>query len=53
LPIALLSASSTHTGAIRGQIALTETLLAQAARIGATLVAQGEAVAEHRAWLAE
>jgi chromate reductase len=80
LPVALIGASSTHTGAIRAQIALIETLLAQSARIaatltlpgvngkldgdgelgdpaalrrvGETLVALGEVVAEHRAWLA-
>jgi NAD(P)H-dependent FMN reductase len=41
LPVALIGASSTHTGAIRGQIALIETLLAQSARIAATLTLPG------------
>src|SRR4051812_30670318 len=79
LPVALMSASSTGGGGIRGQMALTQTLLAQAAsivggltapagkqklseageleheatlrRIRELLVALGEAVEEHRAWL--
>ncbi|HUO74569.1 MAG TPA: NADPH-dependent FMN reductase [Solirubrobacteraceae bacterium] len=37
LPVALIGASSTHTGAIRGQLALIQTLLAQSAQIASTL----------------
>lgn len=41
LPIALMSASTTLTGGIRAQMALTQTLLAQAANVVATLTVPG------------
>jgi NAD(P)H-dependent FMN reductase len=41
MPVAIISASPTATGGIRAQIALTQTLLAQAAQVVATLTVPG------------
>jgi chromate reductase, NAD(P)H dehydrogenase (quinone) len=41
MPIALMSASTTSTGGIRAQMALTQTLLAQAAQVAVALTVSG------------